>query len=41
MSTPSNQARAIFLEAIEQDSPENRADVLERACEGNPDLRAS
>jgi tetratricopeptide (TPR) repeat protein len=40
MSTPSNQARAIFLEAIELDSPENRKDLLDKACEGNPELCA-
>ncbi|TWU20776.1 protein kinase domain-containing protein [Bythopirellula polymerisocia] len=37
MNTQTNSARAIFLDAIEQD---NRTDFLRQACEGNPDLRA-
>jgi serine/threonine protein kinase len=40
MSTQHNQARAIFLEAIEQYAPEDRDDFLDQACAGNPQLRA-
>lgn len=40
MNATSNQARAIFLEAIEQQSPEGRALFLEHACAGDPELRA-
>jgi WD40 repeat protein/serine/threonine protein kinase len=40
MSTQTNQARAIFLEAIELDTQENREDFLNRACDGNQELRA-
>src|SRR5262249_40270488 len=40
MSTPSNQARAIFLEAIAQSEPEKRAEFIALACGADADLRA-
>jgi serine/threonine protein kinase len=40
MSTQNNEARAIFLEAIEQHAPVDRADFIDRACAENPELRA-
>src|SRR5262245_20945206 len=40
MSTPINQARAIFLEAIELSEPEKRAEFIAKACGANADLRA-
>ena len=39
MSTESNKARAIFLEAIEKPTPEMRADFLDDACAGDVELR--
>jgi hypothetical protein len=32
MSTHSNQARAIFLDAIEEPAPDRRAAFVEQAC---------
>jgi serine/threonine protein kinase len=40
MNATNNQARAIFLEAIEQQSPEARALFLDEACARDPELRA-
>jgi serine/threonine protein kinase/tetratricopeptide (TPR) repeat protein len=40
MTIQNDQARAIFLEAIEQQALEDRADFLDRACAENPELRA-
>ncbi len=40
MTTQSNLARAIFLEAIEEKGPEHRSEFVMRACGGDADLRA-
>ncbi|HZL89651.1 MAG TPA: tetratricopeptide repeat protein, partial [Pirellulaceae bacterium] len=40
MSTEHNQARAIFLEAIEQSDAAARAEFIARACRGDAELRA-
>ena len=39
MTTPSNNARAIFLEAIEQPDAAQRAQFVARACGGNAELQ--
>jgi serine/threonine protein kinase/ATP-dependent protease HslVU (ClpYQ) peptidase subunit len=39
MPTPAQQARDIFLEAVDLDAPEQRASYLEAACAGDPELR--
>jgi serine/threonine protein kinase/tetratricopeptide (TPR) repeat protein len=40
MGDPSNQAKAIFLAAIEDHAPEQWPAFLDQACAGNADLRA-
>src|SRR5262249_38816821 len=40
MSDPSHQAKAIFLEALEEHSPDQWPAFLERACAGDAPLRA-
>lgn len=39
--SPDSRAREIFLEVLEQPTPEERAACLERACAGDPTLRAA
>jgi hypothetical protein len=34
------ELRAVFCEALEQKTPEKRAEYLDRACRGTPELRA-
>src|SRR5262245_19322345 len=40
MNATNNQARAIFLEAIELQAHDDRSSFLERACAGDLELRA-
>src|SRR5262245_1373737 len=40
MSDPSNQAKAVFLAAIEEHAPERWPAFLEQACGGDGQLRA-
>src|SRR5262245_62084470 len=40
MNATSNQAREIFVAAIELHTPDERAAYVERACEGDSELRA-
>ena len=39
MTTPANQARAIFLEAIEQPDAAQRAKFIAQACGGDVELQ--
>src|SRR5436190_14408772 len=39
MNVDANQAKAIFLEAVEKHDPDQWPAFLDRACAGQPDLR--
>jgi serine/threonine protein kinase/tetratricopeptide (TPR) repeat protein/WD40 repeat protein len=40
MPGPQPELRAVFYEALERAAPRERAEYLERACQGRPELRA-
>ena len=39
MPTPANSVKAVFDQAVEIDTPADRAAFLDRACAGDPGLR--